>query len=74
MYDFMSQSLLARVRLMTYRYYNESTSAINKRKVKHRARVRFSSLSMASFNLILLNNHIHGDQNQEKKTVSLLIS
>lgn len=68
MYDFMSQSLLARVRLMTYRYYNESTSAINKRKVKHRARVRFSSLSMASFNLILLNNHIHGDQNQEKKT------
>lgn len=36
-------------------------------KVKHRARVRFSSFSMASFNLILLNNHKHGDQNQEEK-------
>lgn len=43
-------------------------------KVKHRARVRISSFSMASFNLILLNNHKHGDQNQEKKPVSLLIS
>lgn len=44
-------------------------------KDKHRARVRISSFSMASFNLILLNNHKHGDQNQEeKKPVSLLIS
>lgn len=31
--------------------------------------------SMGSFNLILLNNHIHEDQNQKKKKqVSLLIS
>lgn len=40
---------------------------IMSQQVKHRARVRFSSFSMASFNLILLNNHKHGDQNQEEK-------